>query len=356
MDLKDWAKIRLLALDFDGVVTDGTVVVGTDKVESVVCSHADGQGIETVRKNGIPVVVISSQRSSYVDVRCEKMGVDFFRGEKDKPGRLRNYLAEKHPSISLEQVCFVGDDRSDLEVMKVVGLPVAVANATSEIKALASWETKQAGGAGAVREVCDLIVASRQKSTEATSGKRILITGTGELTKPETAKMVEETAYLLALLGHTILTNSGRNGVPAAATNGVRRAQAENGNGSSVAYAYMPGLTAETCGTTDIRCFDSFEVRNGAICRDADVAVFFQGGFGSLAKLFLLLQRETHINGLLAKNGFDHLVCSKRVVIHQSFASTADDLVAILGRTFSTKHQQALALATTPVEIVALIG
>ena len=134
MDLKDWAKIRLLALDFDGVVTDGTVVVGTDKVESVVCSHADGQGIETVRKNGIPVVVISSQRSSYVDVRCEKMGVDFFRGEKDKPGRLRNYLAEKHPSISLEQVCFVGDDRSDLAVMKVVGLPAAVANATSTEK------------------------------------------------------------------------------------------------------------------------------------------------------------------------------------------------------------------------------
>lgn len=356
MNYLDWSRVKLIALDFDGVMTDGRVIVGTDGIESVVCSHADGQGIETIEKNGPHVVVISGQKSGYVDARCQKMKIDFFRGEKNKPERLRAYLAEKHPDISLSQVCFVGDDRSDLEVMKIVGFPVAVANATDEIKNLAKWVTSQSGGAGAVREVCDLLMASRDDQAGVTLAKRILITGTGELTKPETATVVEETAYLLARRGHTILTNSGRNGVPAAAAAGVKHARANNFKGSSVAYAYMPGLTAEACGTTNICYFDSFEVRNGAICRDADVAVFFQGGFGTLAKLFLLLQRQTHINGLLADKGLERLVRPKQIILHHSFAPTSDDVSAILGRTISAKHHQALTLATTPGQIADLIG
>lgn len=355
MNLKDWAKIRLLAVDFDGVLTDGKVIVSAGGDEAVVCSHLDGQGKDQLQEIGLPMVIISSQKSDYVPRRGGKLGIDYFHQVRDKGAQLRNYLAEKHPSVSLDQVCFMGDDHGDLVVMKIVGFPVAVANATDEIKAVARYVTTSRGGDGAFREVCELILAARASvKPKIPPTKMVLITGTGERTTQETAVAVEETAYRLAMAGHVILTNSGRNGVPEAAANGVKRARDGSNFGYSIAYAYMPGLTAEICGTTEIRHFDSFETRNGIICRDADVAVFFQGGFGTMAKLFSLIQRVAHINGLLESKGLTDDVRLKQIILHESFARS-EDLAKIMGATFGVKHQAAITLARTLEEILRLI-
>jgi len=357
MNSQDWARVELLALDFDGVMTNGTVIVGTDGIESVICSHRDGQGIDLIKKENLPIVVISSQRSAYVDTRCKvKMGLPCFSACKDKLGQLRRFISGNRLDIKLETVCFVGDDSSDLEVMKAVGFPVSVANGTDEAKAVARYVTTKAGGDGAVREVCDLILEAKGREGHGSFGKRILITGTGERTTPETATAVEETAYQLAMAGHTILTNSGRNGVPEAAAEGVKRARGDGGTGQSIAYAYLPDLTAEICGTNGIRCLDSFEVRNGTICRDAEVAVFFQGGFGSMAKLFLLIQRASHINDLLKNKGLTRLVRPKQIILHHSFTKTTETLMEMLGSTWAYGHFEFVRIIQTPVEIVSAIG
>lgn len=360
MNQQDWAKIRLLALDFDGVMTNGTVIVGTDGVESVVCNHRDGQGIDLLKKQRgeIPIVVISSQRSSYVDPRCNKMKIPFFRpfSGQGKLAKLREFIDATCPTIGLEEVCFVGDDSSDLEVMKAVGFPVSVANGTDEVKAIARHVTKRSGGDGAVREVCDLILEAKRQKTSGRSGKMILITGTGEQTTPETATAVEETAYRLAMAGHTILTNSGRNGVPEAAAEGVKRARGDGGVGQSIAYAYLPDLTIEICGTNGIRHFDSFEVRNGSICRDAEVAVFFQGGFGSMTKFFLLIQRVAHINDLLRNRDLIGLVRPKQIILHHSFAKTREALTEMMGSTWAYRHFEFVRIIETPAGIASAIN
>lgn len=352
MSQLDWSGVRLFAFDCDGVLTDGHVIASSDGVEAAVFSHRDGQGVEAVRKAGVCTVMISSQRSDYVDARGKKMQIDFFKGIKDKLECLKGYLKDQNPQITLDEVCFVGDDLSDHEVMSVVGYPAAPADAIAEIRTIAKHVTTRFGGHGAVREICDLIIEAKRRKSSRQSGKMILITGTGERTTAETVAAVEETAYRLALAGHTILTNSGRNGVPEAAAKGVKRARGEGGTGQSIAYAYLPDLTAEICGVTEIRHFDSFEVRNGAVCRDTDCAVFFQGGFGTLTKLFPLLHRVAHINGLMKGKGYP--LSPKKIILDKSFA-TPDSCCAILGSTFTGRHLEALYFASSAEEIVALV-
>ena len=151
-------QVRLLVLDFDGVLTDGAVYVDTEGRESVRCSHRDGQGIQDVRTAGIEVIVISGQRSGYVDARCRKMGIRAFRGISDKVACLRAYLAETREQTRFSQVCFIGDDRGDIELLREVGVPCTVADGIDECKAVAHHITSAPGGHGAVREVCDLLL------------------------------------------------------------------------------------------------------------------------------------------------------------------------------------------------------
>lgn len=155
-------RIRLLVLDFDGVLTDGHVLVDRDGVESVRCSHRDGQGIGDVRRAGLLVVVISGQQSSYVAARCQKMDIPFFYGIADKVRCLREYLVSLNSSISLDEVCFVGDDRGDLPLLRIVGVPCTVADGVTECHQLAVVVTQRKGGDHAVREICDLILAAKE--------------------------------------------------------------------------------------------------------------------------------------------------------------------------------------------------
>lgn len=156
-----------MVLDFDGVLTDGKVGVMSNGTEFVICDHRDGQGVESLKNSGVMVMVISRQTSEYVSVRCNKMKMRCIYGVLTNKARcLKEYLQSNFLKFSLAEVCFIGDDLGDLEVMGIVGVPIAVNNAVGEVKKIACYITKRCGGDGAVREVTDLILRAR-------GGKRV---------------------------------------------------------------------------------------------------------------------------------------------------------------------------------------
>ena len=155
------SKIKLLALDFDGVLTDNRVFINGQGEESVVCSRSDGHGIVHIaRPAGIEVIVISLEKSPVVKKRCEKLGVECFSGVEDKLAVLKKFCSEK--DIPLGEVCFIGNDLSDISSIKSSGLGVAVADGEPEVLKAADFVTKKKGGNGAIREICKLLVKHRE--------------------------------------------------------------------------------------------------------------------------------------------------------------------------------------------------
>jgi len=161
------ARIHLVAFDVDGVFTDGRLLLGDDGAEYKSFHVRDGYGVRRLLEAGIHAAVISGRRSSAVERRMQELGVEHvFQGVKDKVAVLDSLLETL--GLVAQQAAFVGDDEPDLPVMAHVGLSVAVADAHSSVRAAADWTTHAPGGAGAVREVCDLMVAARLNATERT--------------------------------------------------------------------------------------------------------------------------------------------------------------------------------------------
>ena len=150
------ARPVLLALDFDGVMTDNRVLVLEDGREGVWCNRGDGLGLERLREQGLDVLVISKERNPVVGARCAKLGVRYLQGIDGKWPVLRRHLAEQQ--LDPGRVVFVGNDVNDLECLRNVGCAVAVADAHPEVLAAAAIVLTARGGGGAVREICDLIV------------------------------------------------------------------------------------------------------------------------------------------------------------------------------------------------------
>jgi YrbI family 3-deoxy-D-manno-octulosonate 8-phosphate phosphatase len=163
------SDVRLLVLDFDGVMTDNRVLVGQDGKESVWCHRGDGLGISLLKEAGVEVIVLSKEKNPVVNVRCGKLSIACFQGSDDKFTELKRIV--KQMSLKPEQVVYVGNDINDLECMKWVGVPVAVADAEIEVAAVARIVTLRKGGQGAVREVCDLIYKERTKKKGETYGQ-----------------------------------------------------------------------------------------------------------------------------------------------------------------------------------------
>jgi 3-deoxy-D-manno-octulosonate 8-phosphate phosphatase (KDO 8-P phosphatase) len=146
-------NIRLLALDSDGVLTDGGVYVADDGYSFRRFDIKDGAGLKIVMGLGIKVVVISSGKNLAVQHRCNQLGIDeVFTGVEHKLVCL--YQVCDRYSIDLKQVCYMGDDLVDLPVLAVVGVSCAPADAVEEMKDRVSFVTSNSGGQGAVREVC----------------------------------------------------------------------------------------------------------------------------------------------------------------------------------------------------------
>ena len=152
--------VELLVLDFDGVLTDNHVLVSQDGKESIVCHRGDGLGIERLRQEGIPVVVISKEANPVVSARCHKLGIPCFQNAADKLSVLKQ--AAKAHNVDLDKVAYVGNDVNDIACIEAVGVGVAVADAHPMVIAVADIVTQAAGGSGAVREICDLILKSRR--------------------------------------------------------------------------------------------------------------------------------------------------------------------------------------------------
>jgi 3-deoxy-D-manno-octulosonate 8-phosphate phosphatase (KDO 8-P phosphatase) len=148
-------RIKLVVFDFDGVFTDNCVYVSQDGTESVSCWRSDGLGLEKLKRFGFPLWVISTETNPVVGVRCKKIKINFMQGCDNKLFAL-DELIERY-SCMREDVVFVGNDINDIDCLKVVGFPIVVADAHPEVFEFSKYTTKNAGGRGAVREVCDLI-------------------------------------------------------------------------------------------------------------------------------------------------------------------------------------------------------
>lgn len=153
-------KLKLVAFDFDGVFTDGKVILNQDGIESVTCSRKDSMGIHLLKQAGLKVIVISSEQNPVMAKRCQKMGIKCHQTTAEKLLLLKRVLAGA--SITFSETAFVGDDVNDLGCLRAVGIAVTVADGHPECKKTADHITTKNGGDHAVREICDLVLKFRK--------------------------------------------------------------------------------------------------------------------------------------------------------------------------------------------------
>ncbi|MXZ28345.1 MAG: HAD hydrolase family protein [Gammaproteobacteria bacterium] len=156
------AGIRLLALDADGVLTDGRIFIADASRSEWTTGFSvrDGYGIRAAMRVGIEVAVISGRDSYGLRLRLSELGIRHFSLRcRDKQAALSSLLGEL--ALRPDQAAFVGDDVVDLPAMRLAGLAVAVADAHTEVRDEADWVTSLPGGHGAVREVCDFMLAAQ---------------------------------------------------------------------------------------------------------------------------------------------------------------------------------------------------
>ncbi|MBI1190080.1 MAG: HAD hydrolase family protein [Tepidisphaera sp.] len=154
------ASLRLIVFDFDGVMTDNRVLVMQTGHEGVMCNRSDGLGVGMLHEAGVPMLVLSKEQNPVVSARCGKLKIECLQGIDDKPTRLASLLVSRR--INPANVAYVGNDVNDVGCMEMVGLPIAVADAYEPALKAAKMVTTRAGGHGAVREVCDWILAARE--------------------------------------------------------------------------------------------------------------------------------------------------------------------------------------------------
>jgi len=153
-------RARALVLDVDGVLTDGRLYYGA-KGEALKAFHVrDGHGIKAVAAAGVTVAIISGRKSPMVTKRARELGIrHVVQGANDKLSALTRLAAKL--GVPLEHCVCVGDDTPDAPILEAAGLGIAVADAHADALAAADFATTRPGGRGAVREVCDWLIAAR---------------------------------------------------------------------------------------------------------------------------------------------------------------------------------------------------
>jgi YrbI family 3-deoxy-D-manno-octulosonate 8-phosphate phosphatase len=146
--------IRLIAFDFDGVLTDNAVYIGEDGSEWVRCSRSDGMGLQNLKSLDLQLWVLSSEINPVVSARCRKLGLACRQGLGNKASVLAEILATA--GLAWNEAAFVGNDINDSACLQQAGLPIVVADAHPDVVPLATYRTEARGGRGAVREICDL--------------------------------------------------------------------------------------------------------------------------------------------------------------------------------------------------------
>lgn len=156
------ARIKLLLLDVDGVLTDGSIIYLPDGIETKSFSTRDGLGLRLLQNAGVAVGIITARTSEVVTRRAENLGITMlYQGAGAKLEVYEKILATS--GLAPDQIAYMGDDWLDLPVMIRVGMAAAVADAAPEVREIAHYVTGSPGGHGAVREVCDLIIEALGK-------------------------------------------------------------------------------------------------------------------------------------------------------------------------------------------------
>ncbi len=153
-------SLKLVAFDVDGVFTDGRFYLSDNGVETKAFHTQDGFGVRRLIESGLAVAVISGRTSAAVERRMQELDVSYVvQGCKDKVAALDDILDEL--GITASECAFAGDDVPDLPLLQYVGVSFAVANAVSAVQRQCDFTTRARGGAGAVREICDMVLAAR---------------------------------------------------------------------------------------------------------------------------------------------------------------------------------------------------
>ncbi len=154
--------VRLAIFDVDGVLTDGTLYIGPSGETFKAFSIVDGHGVKMLQAAGVACAILSGRESAAVRHRAAELGIaTVVEGAGDKLAAFESMIARL--GVAPSACAYVGDDLPDLPAMRRCGFAVAVANAVEPVKASAHYVTKAAGGRGAVREFCELVIAARGK-------------------------------------------------------------------------------------------------------------------------------------------------------------------------------------------------
>jgi 3-deoxy-D-manno-octulosonate 8-phosphate phosphatase (KDO 8-P phosphatase) len=155
-----WSRIRLFAMDVDGILTDGTVLISSDGTEAKRFSILDGLGLARLRDAGLPLAWISGRASGATTARATELKIPhLIQGRIDKITALSELAASL--DIPLSACAYMGDDVIDAPALRAAGIGISVPGGMPEARAAADYITKREAGLGAVREVCDLLLAAR---------------------------------------------------------------------------------------------------------------------------------------------------------------------------------------------------
>ena len=158
--MTEYADIRLLVMDVDGVMTDGKVTYTSDGQELKSFNIKDGLGIKRANASGIETAIISARTSPMVERRVLELSITYLiQGREDKLSALADLVRQMN--LSLDQVAYIGDDLTDLTAIESVKLGACPADAAIEVRSKADWVSSRAGGDGCVRELCDLLVSHK---------------------------------------------------------------------------------------------------------------------------------------------------------------------------------------------------
>jgi YrbI family 3-deoxy-D-manno-octulosonate 8-phosphate phosphatase len=161
MKLEDRCReVRLILSDVDGVLTDGGIIFDNQGIETKKYHARDGLGIQLWQRAGFRFGILTARTSQIVRLRAAELGINIVRqGFEDKVPAAQEIIRDQN--LELDQVCYIGDDLTDLPIIRRVGLGAAVADAANEVRAAAHYVTKLPGGNGAVRELVETILKAQ---------------------------------------------------------------------------------------------------------------------------------------------------------------------------------------------------
>lgn len=164
-------RVRLAVFDVDGVLTDGGIHYDANGVEHKRFDVRDGLGLKLLRAAGIEVALLTARTSRPVEIRARELGLKHVeQGCRDKAQGLRELAVQV--GVTLDQVAYTGDDWPDLPALGLAGLAIAVANADRQVRQAAHYCTTRAGGAGAAREVAELLLLAQGHYAAQLAGYR----------------------------------------------------------------------------------------------------------------------------------------------------------------------------------------